>query len=339
MVMTSEKNDPLMVGTTAADTAYHACRKLYAWDRARTGRAACGITCRLTGHPWSEARQERQDSCHQCVKYVTELRRAEARLRGPRDVLIAGYGRASTCKQIDSPEMQQSIMRTHASRVGLAEPTWYMDAATQGEVPLAKRPAGARLIADLRKGDHVIIAKIDRLSRSILDFIATIDSWSRLGVTIHPCDFPMTIRPDDAACMAFVQMLAVFAGFERRMIGKRTREAKRYHKQIGRKTGPHPPWGFRWVERADGHEYREEVPYESEICLKAAHLALAGYGDKQIADFLTHIWGVVNRRQEPGRPWNPRIMGKVIDRGLAILDERGLSLPAGVRNPKDLRLR
>jgi DNA invertase Pin-like site-specific DNA recombinase len=339
MVMTSEKKDPLMVGTTAADTAYHACRKVGVEYRTRAGRAACGIKCRLTGHPWTEARQERQDSCHQCVKYVAELRRAEHRLRAGGPVLIAGYGRASTDKQVESPNVQMDIMRTHAARVGLAEPTWYMDEAMSGKIPLTQRPAGARLIADLRKGDHVIIAKIDRLSRSILDFIGTIDAWSRLGVTIHPCDFPMTIRPEDPACMAFVQMMAVFAQFERKMIGQRTREAKQYHKQIGRKTGPHPPWGFRWVERADGHEYREEVPYESEICLKAAQLALAGYGDKQIADYLTHTWGVKNPRQEPGRPWNPRIMGKVIDRGLAILDERGLPLPAGVRTPEDLRLR
>jgi hypothetical protein len=31
-------------------------------------------------------------------------------------------------------------------------------------------------------------------------------------------------------------------------------------------------------------------------------------------------------------------MGKVIDRGLAILDERGLPLPEGVRTREDLRL-
>jgi DNA invertase Pin-like site-specific DNA recombinase len=256
MVMTSEKNDPLMVGTTAADTAYHACRKLYAWNRARAGRAACGINCRLTGHPWTDARQERQDSCHQCVKYVTELRRAEHRLRAGGPVLVAGYGRASTCKQIDSPEVQQNIMRTHASRVGLADPTWYIDEAFSGEIPLAERPAGARLCADLRKGDHVIIAKIDRLSRSILDFIGTIDSWSRLGVTIHPCDFPMTIRPDDPACMAFVQMLAVFAQFERKMIGQRIREAIKYRQSIGSKHGPDAPWGFKWARKRDAHEYK-----------------------------------------------------------------------------------
>jgi hypothetical protein len=71
--------------------------------------------------------------------------------------------------------------------------------------------------------------------------------------------------------------------------------------------------------------------------MTALELGLAGYTYPQIAGYLTDEWGVANRRQEAGRAWNRKIMYKLVDRGLQILDERGLPLPAGVRSREDLR--
>jgi DNA invertase Pin-like site-specific DNA recombinase len=159
---------------------------------------------------------------------------------------------------------------------------------------------------DLGSGDHVIVARLDRLTRNFLDFAFTIDTWSKQGVTLHPCDFPMVVRPDEPLSNAFIHMLAIFAQHERRLIGQRIREAKAWHKSLGRKMSPDPPWGFKHVKRADGHSYREEDAWESEICLKAAKLALGGFSHGQIAVYLGNEWGVINRRQEPGRAWNRR---------------------------------
>jgi hypothetical protein len=137
----------LRVGTTTADTTYHACRREA--PRSAFGVARCGVRCRLTPRPWDLERQGRQDSCHRCVARVRALIEARAR-REARDPLCHGYLRASTDRQVASPEVQEATMRSYCARNGLGEPRRYVDPDTSGGLPLAEREAGARLLADLR---------------------------------------------------------------------------------------------------------------------------------------------------------------------------------------------
>jgi DNA invertase Pin-like site-specific DNA recombinase len=290
-----------LVGTTPGNLAYHACVR--DGPRSDYGAARCGTRCRLTPRPWDEARQKRQDSCIRCVgamKLYYQSLEDERRRRGP---IVAGYLRASTDRQIESPKVQQSIILTYCERQGLPEPVFYSDPDTSGEVPVAEREAGRRMMRDLGRGDHVVVARLDRLSRSFLDFALTVDAWCKAGISLHPCDFPVTISPENPWAMAFVQMLMIFAEQERKLIAVRIREAMRYRVAQGRKVNREAPWGFRHEKKADGHEYRVPDEYESTICLKAAELALDGYQPTQIADYLTRVWRIENpRARQPVRP-------------------------------------
>jgi DNA invertase Pin-like site-specific DNA recombinase len=279
--------DIYIVGTTPKNLYYHACVR----DGPRTdwGGSRCGIRCHLTPHPWNEERQKRQNSCIRCVQIMKLHYRAiedERRRRGP---IVAGYLRASTDRQVESPDVQLDIIRRYCERQQLPEPTIYADPDVSGGTPLAERPAGSRMMRDLGRGDHVVVARVDRLSRNFLDFAITIDCWSKAGITLHPCDYPMTISPDNPWSMAFIQMLMMFAENERKLIGTRTREGLQYRASQGRKIHAYPPWGFRHEPRPDGHEYRVPDEHESRLCLRAAELALDGYQPKQIVEYFTHV--------------------------------------------------
>jgi DNA invertase Pin-like site-specific DNA recombinase len=331
----------LLVGTSnGTPEIYHACKKNGGYSNSYA-RAFCGLECHLTPRPWDESRQKRQDSCHRCVLSVREIWRAFEAGRMEAGPMVAAYLRASTDRQTESPDVQLGIIETYCRRQDLPRPVIYSDPATSGDVPLYERPAGKRMLKDLHKGDHVVVARLDRLSRNFLDFAVTIDAWNKTGVTLHPCDFPMIVKPGDLLSSAFIHMLAIFASHERKLIGQRVKEGLGWRKQQGMRYNADPPWGFRHVKRGRT-QWLEEDPYESEICIACAELHLSGYKAKQIADYLTDVWGIKNPRTKPGapdRPWNPNILPKLIRRGLELMQERGLPLPEGIRTREDLRLR
>src|SRR6202012_4688325 len=63
-----------------------------------------------------------------------------------------GYGRASTKKQVDSPETQKDSMRRYAEFNRLGEPTFFIDAATTGKLAWEERIAGRELFGRLKPG-------------------------------------------------------------------------------------------------------------------------------------------------------------------------------------------
>src|SRR5262249_42747719 len=103
---------------------------------------------------------------------------------------VYGYIRASTDKQVASPETQRQIIVEYARRIGKAVNSFYVDPATSGKRPLFDRPAGHELVLDLRQRDTVIVARLDRLSRSFISFAQILDQWTKRKISIHLCDMP-----------------------------------------------------------------------------------------------------------------------------------------------------
>ncbi len=77
----------------------------------------------------------------------------------------------------------------------------------------------------LLKGEAValIVDKVDRLSRSLLDFASILDESQRQGWTLVALDSPADPSTPQGEVMA--AMLSVFSQYERRLIGERTRRA------------------------------------------------------------------------------------------------------------------
>src|SRR2546423_7444410 len=85
------------------------------------------------------------------------------------------------------------------------------------------RPALKRLLADIQAGkaDCAVVYKVDRLSRSLLDFARMMETFDKHGVSF----VSVTQQFNSATSMGrlVLNVLFSFAQFEREIIGERTR--------------------------------------------------------------------------------------------------------------------
>lgn len=106
------------------------------------------------------------------------------------------------------------------------------------------RPALQRLIADVERGviDVVVIYKLDRLTRSLADFIRLIDLLERYEVTF--VSVTQSFDTQDSMGLLVLNILLTFAQFEREMLIDRIRDKIAAMKRAGRWTGGPPPLGY-----------------------------------------------------------------------------------------------
>ena len=121
-----------------------------------------------------------------------------------------------------------------------------------------ERPAVRRLMADIEEGkiDCVVVYKVDRLSRSLMDFARMMETFER-----HKVSFVSVTQQFNTASSMGRLMLNVmlsFAQFEREIISERTRDKIAATRRKGKWAGGHPilgydvdPRGFRLVVNED----------------------------------------------------------------------------------------
>lgn len=87
-----------------------------------------------------------------------------------------------------------------------------------------------------RQADTLVVAKLDRLSRSMLDFATLMDRSMREGWSLVALDLGASDTTTPAG-EALAHVLATFSQFERRVIGQRTKEALAVKKAQGVRLG------------------------------------------------------------------------------------------------------
>ena len=102
---------------------------------------------------------------------------------------------------------------------------------------IAKRPELLAALRSLTAGeaDGLVVSKLDRLSRSVLDFATLLEQSRREGWTLVALDLGLDTSSPQGELMAVV--LASFAQFERKLGGQRTAAALRVLKDQGVKLG------------------------------------------------------------------------------------------------------
>jgi DNA invertase Pin-like site-specific DNA recombinase len=151
---------------------------------------------------------------------------------------VVGYVRVSTSEQADSRaglEAQRAAILAEAERRGWHVVEMIEDAGYSGRD--LRRPGIVAALDALRrhKADTLVIAKLDRLSRSMLDFAAIMAQATREHWAVVALDLGVDTTTPSGEAMANV--LAVFSQFERRLIGQRTREALAIKKAQGVRLG------------------------------------------------------------------------------------------------------
>jgi len=161
----------------------------------------------------------------------------------PASVRCAIYGRKSieerTVTDFGSIEAQrescENFVKSQASLGWTALAYRYDDEGFTGAN--VDRPALARLLADIEAGavDAVVVYKIDRLSRSIADFVRLMETFDRKGVAF--VSVTQQFNTSTSVGRLTLNLLTVFAQFERETISERTRDKMRAARRHGKFTG------------------------------------------------------------------------------------------------------
>lgn len=161
-----------------------------------------------------------------------------------------GYARCSSDKQ-DLTAQQEALMK-----LGVSPERIYTDKGLTGSNQ--QRPGLAQALAAVRRGDALVVPKLDRLARSLPDAREIADALQArsvklaLGVSLYD--------PEDPLGKMFFNVLATFAEFEGDLIRLRTREGMAIARAKGKLRGKQPKLSDKQQEELCRMHGRGEYP-------------------------------------------------------------------------------
>jgi site-specific DNA recombinase len=179
-------------------------------------------------------------------------------------------------------------------------PTQYDDGGYSGGT--LGRPALQRLLADIRgsKVDVVVVYKIDRLTRSLLDFAKIVEVFDADGVAF----ISVTQAFNTATSMGrlTLNVLLSFAQFEREVTGERIRDKIAASKKKGMWMGGYPPLGY---DVKDRKLIVDEAEAETVRCVFRRYRELGSV--RLLKEHLDAVGIISKRRTAPdGRPYGAK---------------------------------
>jgi DNA invertase Pin-like site-specific DNA recombinase len=178
------------------------------------------------------------------------------------------------------------------------------------------RPALKQLLADIEAGkiDTVVVYKVDRLSRSLLDFSQLVGLFDRHKVSF--VSVTQQFNTTTSMGRLTLNILLSFAQFEREIIGERIRDKVAAAKRKGKHTGGPPVLGY----DIDTQNRKLVVnPAEADLVRRIFRLfAQLGSGMKVAqalnADgFRTKAWTTRSGKVRPGQPWDKIAVNRVLN--------------------------
>jgi site-specific DNA recombinase len=163
--------------------------------------------------------------------------------------LTVGYVRVSTEEQArDGVSLAAQSQRIEAFAVatGRELSEIVMDEGLSAKT--LARPELQRILEGVRTGriGTVIVLKLDRLTRSIRDLGDLLETFRKAGADL--VSVSESLDTSTAAGRMVVNLLGVFAEFEREQVGERTTFAISYKRRMGAVYGPTP---FGWIRDGD----------------------------------------------------------------------------------------
>ena len=146
---------------------------------------------------------------------------------------IFGYARVSTTGQ------QTDNQRLELEKAGypIKSEFWFADEGVSGKVCANQRPAFKQLKSQIRKGETLVVSKLDRLGRDAIDVLQTVKEFAEMGVKVVVLQLGTTDLTS-AAGKLLLTMLSAVAEMERDLLVERTQaglaRAKLEGKSLGR---------------------------------------------------------------------------------------------------------
>jgi len=137
--------------------------------------------------------------------------------------MLIGYARASTSEQ-ETTLQRDALARACVQRV-----------FEEKRSAIKRRPQLEAALASLNAGDVLIVYKVDRLARSLIDLLHFIERVTAVGASFRSLTEP--IDTSSPAGRMTLQLLGAFAEFERAMIRERSMAGQEAARSRGRQIG------------------------------------------------------------------------------------------------------
>jgi site-specific DNA recombinase len=178
------------------------------------------------------------------------FRSTGTRANGAKTIRCAIYTRKSTEEGLDQDfnslqaqrEAAEAYIKSQKDVGWKLVPDQYDDGGFSGGT--LDRPALARLLADVdaRRVDCILVYKVDRLSRSLLDFARLMDRFDQRSVSF--VSVTQQFNTTSSLGRLTLNILLSFAQFEREIIGERTRDKMSAARRKGKWVGGTPVLGY-----------------------------------------------------------------------------------------------
>ena len=220
-----------------------------------------------------------------------------------------GYVRVSTDKQSEhgvSLEAQQEKIRAMAVVHGVELIEMIVDA---GESAKDLARPGMEQVLDMvesKRTEMVIIAKLDRLTRSVRDLATLLDQFQRKGVSL--VSVAESLDTGSASGRMVLNIMVSVSQFEREAIGERTRDAMQHKIRQDEWIG-NARYGYRRCH--DDGKHVEPEKTEQKTLADIRRLRKSGTSLRQIAVQLNAL-GV---RTRSNLPWRHEYVARVLRSG------------------------
>lgn len=209
------------------------------------------------------------------VRALPRVRRKAANAGNARGLRAAIYVRLSReTDESTSPERQLAECREYCKRHGWEVVILEEDIDVSGFSGGLERKGLKRILTRLDDIDVIVFFKIDRLSRSLVDFAEIMKLAKAKDVALASASEPLDLTEPVSEAMA--KIIAIFAELEAATIGLRVASAHEHLRREGRWTGGRVPYGYRSIPNPNGAGRVLEVnPDEVAILAEIASRVLA----------------------------------------------------------------
>lgn len=155
-----------------------------------------------------------------------------------------GYGRASSDKQENSPEVQKEKIAKAAisikpslcdSLAAWIDSNIIIDVAVSGEkVPFTERLGYQELMGRIQKGDHLVVWRWDRLDRDSFRCVSAVGEIRDRGLHLHVLQYQLAAINLKQPMQALIAVIfSGFSGFENAQKTEASMAAKAYMRNMG----------------------------------------------------------------------------------------------------------
>ncbi|WP_286821734.1 recombinase family protein [Mitsuokella sp. UBA4253] len=216
------------------------------------------------------------------------------------------YCRVSTLHQVDkdSLPMQRQDMINYAKYVlSIKDYEVFENAGYSGKN--TDRPAFQEMMERIERGEfsHVLVWKIDRISRNLLDFATMYARCKKLGVTF----VSKNEQFDTSTAMgeAMLKIILVFAELERNMTSERVASTMNARAAEGKWNGGRVPFAYAYDRETDSFSIRDD---EAKVALELKDTYLRTHS----LTYTARLLNGTGKRTRRGYAWTPATVAIIL---------------------------